>query len=151
MAGVCWAKGPDGRKRFALPQLGEHETSVWIDNYPQVCVSALAWLQTNLLAASNGDQDKDGLVGGRWLRWKGKRQAVPQGVVYRLLEYMWDRDSASYSQLEDASVFNSSVQPQTVRSYANKANNALPAGFPWRLSTDSMTRQLTKISVANAG
>ena len=90
----------------------------------------------------------DGLEGGRWLWWKNERHEVAKGAVYRLLEYMWDRDSASYDALEDARVFESAVAPQTVRSYANKAKNALPSGFPWQLSADSVARQLTKVPAA---
>jgi hypothetical protein len=41
----CWAKRSDGRKWPALSPLGDSEIAVWIDNYPQVCVSALAWLK----------------------------------------------------------------------------------------------------------
>jgi hypothetical protein len=90
----------------------------------------------------------DGPEGGRWVWWNNKRYDVPQGTVYRLLEHMWGRDSASYDSLEDAKVIESAVAPQTVRSYANKANNALPVGFPWRLATDSNARQLTKLPAA---
>ena len=87
----------------------------------------------------------DGPDGGRWFWWKNNRYDVPQGTVYRLLAHMWDRDSARYNGLEKANVFDSAVAPQTVRSYANKANNALPPGFPWRLSADSVSRQLSKV------
>lgn len=103
---------------------------------------------------ANGPENKknslhpDGMEGGRWLWWKNKRYDVSQGVVYRMLDYMWDWDSASYDDLEDAQVFDSAVAPQTVRSYTNKANNALPSGFPWRLSTNSVCRQLTKTFTA---
>ena len=90
----------------------------------------------------------DGPDGGRWLWWKNRRHDVPRGTVYRLLAYMWGRDSANYDDLFDAEVFDTVVQPQTVRSYANKANTALPTGFPWRLSADSETRQLTKVPTA---
>jgi hypothetical protein len=90
----------------------------------------------------------DGVEGGCWLWWKNKRHPVPRGVVYRLFDHMWDRDSASYEDLEDAGVFESAVAPQTVRSYANKAKNALPSRFPWRLKTDSTARQLTKFFTA---
>src|SRR5262249_42513346 len=90
----------------------------------------------------------DGLDGGRWLWWQNVKREVPKGTVYRLLAYMWDRESDSYDDLETDRVFESTVAPQTVRSYANKANNALPKGFPWRLSADSVNRQLTKISSA---
>ena len=98
-----------------------------------------------LAAAPAPVQPPDGPDNGRWLWWNGKRTAVPKGTVYRLLAFMWDRDSASYDSLETAKVFDSAVAPQTVRSYANKANNALPPGFPWRLSADSVSRQLTKV------
>jgi hypothetical protein len=61
---------------------------------------------------------------------------------------MWNRDSATYSDLDAAEVFETSVAPQTVRSYANKANNALPRGIPWRLSADSVSRQLSKVTTS---
>jgi hypothetical protein len=61
---------------------------------------------------------------------------------------MWDRDFASYDDLIDDKVLESHVQPQTIRSIANKAKNALPSGFPWCLSTDSVNRQLTKVPAA---
>jgi hypothetical protein len=47
----CCVRGPDGRKCPAFSQLGEGEVPVLIDNYPQVCVSALAQLKANALAA----------------------------------------------------------------------------------------------------
>jgi hypothetical protein len=88
----------------------------------------------------------DGPEGGRWLWWKGKRYDIPTGNVYRLLEFMWNRDSASYDALSGP-VFDSPVEPGTIRSYANKAHNALKAaGVPWRLKTDSVNRYLTKIT-----
>jgi hypothetical protein len=87
----------------------------------------------------------DGPDGGRWVWWGNKRYDVPQGVVYRMIEFMWTRDRASYDLLEDEEVFESTVAPQTVRSSVNKVNNALPSGFPWRLSADSVSRRLTKI------
>jgi hypothetical protein len=87
----------------------------------------------------------DGPEGGRWLWWQGERSDIPKGVVYRLLAFMWERASASYDALEEAGVFESAVAPQTVRSYANKANNALPHGCLWRLSADAINRQLTKV------
>jgi hypothetical protein len=95
-----------------------------------------------------GDQQEkqhaDGLVGGRWLWWKNVRYTVPKGTVYRLLAYMWGREFASYDALEKDEVLESSVLPRTICSYANKANNALPSGVPWRLSADGINRQLTK-------
>jgi hypothetical protein len=90
----------------------------------------------------------DGLEGGRWLWWENVRHDVPKGTVYRLLEFMWNRDSARYGALNAARVFDSEPSPQTIRSYTNKANNALPPGFPWKLSTDATNRQMTKVTAA---
>jgi hypothetical protein len=103
-------------------------------------------------SAVNG-RHPDGLEGGRWLRWKGKRYNVPTGVIYRLIQYMWDRDHASYDDLmpdslKPDSVFDTPVIPQTVRSYVNKANNALPPGFPWKLSANATSRHVTKVPKA---
>jgi hypothetical protein len=87
---------------------------------------------------------QDGVEGGCWLRWQGIRHDIAKGNVYKLVAFMWDRESASYDALVGP-VFESAVQPQTVRSYTNKANNDLDRiGVPWRLSTDSVTRQVTK-------
>jgi hypothetical protein len=46
----CQVKAPDGDGRIAFPHLGKDksEQELWIDNYPQVCVSALTWLKTSL-------------------------------------------------------------------------------------------------------
>jgi hypothetical protein len=86
----------------------------------------------------------DGPEGGRWVWWKNKRYDVPKGTVYRMIEYMWNRDSADYNDLIGP-VFDDSVEPQTIRSCANKVKKALlRAGVPWRLKTDSVTRFITK-------
>jgi hypothetical protein len=87
---------------------------------------------------------KEGPEGGRWLWWRGRRYDIPAGNVYRLLEYMWGRDSARYDGLVGP-VFDSDAEPQTVRSLASKANKVLgKVGVPWRFTTDSVTRHLTK-------
>jgi hypothetical protein len=97
-----------------------------------------------LTGQTTNEPHVNGLEGGRWLWWENAKHDIPRGTIYRLLDFMWGRTSASYAALEEA-VFESSVEPQTVRSYANKANNALPSGFPWRLSVDSTSRQISKI------
>ena len=58
----CFAKRSDGGKRPALTQIGESEIAVWIDNYSQVCVSALACLKAGSLAVPtvNRDQGRTG-------------------------------------------------------------------------------------------
>src|SRR6266542_4347795 len=53
----CWTKGLDGNEFFAFSQPSGNDVAVWIDNYPQVCVSALGWLKSKSapgLAAKTG-------------------------------------------------------------------------------------------------
>jgi hypothetical protein len=86
----------------------------------------------------------DGPEGGCWIWWQNKRHDVPKGNVYKLLAFMWDRDSASYEALIGP-VFDDDVVPQTTRSLANKAGKALKRiGVPWRFSTDSTTRYISR-------
>jgi hypothetical protein len=95
-------------------------------------------------ADQGSGQKPDGPEGGCWLWWRGKRHDVPKGVVYLLLAYMWDRDSASYDALVGP-VFELDVAPATVRARATDVNKELKRnGIPWRLKTDSVSRQLTK-------
>jgi len=89
-------------------------------------------------------QHPDGPEGGRWVWWKDKRHDVPEGNVYRMIEFMWDRDFASYDVLIGP-VFENPIEPQTIRSCANRVKVALlPTGVPWCLKTDSMNRFITK-------
>jgi hypothetical protein len=93
----------------------------------------------------------DGVEGGCWLWWQGSRHNIPKGNVYKLVAFMWEQDSASYDAL-GGPVFEDPVQPQTIRSLANKVNVALKkVGVPWRLSTDSTLRQLTKHRTKETG
>jgi hypothetical protein len=86
----------------------------------------------------------DGPEAGCWLWWKNKRHDIPKGVVYRLVEYMWGRESASYDDL-DGPVFEQSFQPGTLRGRCCEANKVLKkVGVPWRLCPDSEARQVTK-------
>lgn len=86
----------------------------------------------------------DGTEGGCWLWWKGKRHDVPKGVVFLLLAYMWDKDSASYDALVGP-VFEVDVAPGTIRGRKTELNKVLrKIGIPWQLRTDSKSRQLTK-------
>jgi hypothetical protein len=86
----------------------------------------------------------DGPEGGRWVWWNNKRHDVPEGNVYRMIAYMWGRDSATFDDLVGP-VFDDPVEPQTIRSCANKVKNALLlTGVPWRLKTDAVNRFITK-------
>lgn len=48
----CWERERDGNSFIAVPQLGEDEIAVWIDNYAQTCVAALAHLKSESNAGS---------------------------------------------------------------------------------------------------
>jgi hypothetical protein len=51
----------------------------------------------NLESDAREDSHQDGLEGGRWLWWRNVRYKIPKGTVYRFLQFMWDKDCASYS------------------------------------------------------
>jgi hypothetical protein len=86
----------------------------------------------------------DGVEGGCWVHWAGKRHDVPKGVVYRLIEFMWGRDSAHYDDL-DGPVFEDAIQPDSLRARVSETNKILAKiGLPWRLKTDANSRFLTK-------
>lgn len=86
----------------------------------------------------------DGPESGCWLWWRGKRFDIPKGTIWRLLDYMWTRESASYSDLEGP-VFDTLVDPGTIRARASELSRLLrKIGVPWRLKPDAVSRYLTK-------
>ena len=90
----------------------------------------------------------DGLEAGCWLWWKDERHDIPKGVVYRLLDYTWGRESVLYDNLE-GSVFEDAIQPGTMRGRISEANKVLrKIGIPWKLTADSVNRVLRKILTA---
>jgi hypothetical protein len=79
----------------------------------------------------------DGLHLGRYLAWQGQQYDIPQGVIYRLLEHMWDRESATYDELFQG-IFDAAMDPKSVRSRVHDANRRLArAGVPWSLHTET--------------
>jgi hypothetical protein len=91
------------------------------------------------------NENADGPEAGCWLRWKNQRHDVPKGVVYRLIEYMWKRDSASYDELDGPVFEGGDVLPSTVRGRVSDVNKVLKKiGIPWKLKTDATSRHLTK-------
>jgi hypothetical protein len=104
----------------------------------------------DLPPSARGSQDEqqqprpNGVEGGCWLWWEGKRHDIPMGVVYRLIAFMWGRDSAPYGDL-DGDVFEGAVLPATVRARTSEVNRVLKKiGVPWRLQADATSRILTK-------
>jgi hypothetical protein len=85
------------------------------------------------------------LADGRYLWWQGERHDCPTGVVYRLIDFMWPREAASYGSLTSGVVWDTEVLTATITSAAHKANLALASlDVPWRLSANSRGRMLTK-------
>jgi hypothetical protein len=114
------------------------------------CLAELRDVLDFLRRALQGRQEPpvqpDGLEGGCWLWWQGKRYDVAKGVVYRLLAFMWDKDAASYDELVGP-VFDADVTHGTIRARASDVSLDLSRiGVPWRLSADSVSRYLTKQS-----
>lgn len=91
------------------------------------------------------DRKPDGPEGGCWLWWKGTRHDVPKGVLYRLLDFMWMKDSAKYDDLKKPVFDDTSVTPGTIRGRVSEVNKVLEkSGVPWHLKTDATARCLTK-------
>jgi hypothetical protein len=89
----------------------------------------------------------DGPHGGRWVRWKGQNHDVPQGVIYRLIAHMWDKESDTYEELMGVDKpFPSDISPHSIRGRASEAGLWLDKiGIPWQLSTNQKDRLLTKV------
>jgi hypothetical protein len=82
--------------------------------------------------ADGPDPKVDGVL---W--WRGNRRNVPGGRVFKLIAHMWGRQSAPYEDLMDGTVWDDTVEPQTVRARASAASKALRlVGVPWRLAAD---------------
>jgi hypothetical protein len=96
-------------------------------------------------AVTTASAHPDGPEGGCWLWWGGKRYNVPKGIVYQLLAHMWTRDSESYDAI-DGPVYDGVPAPGTIRGNVSRLNNMVlrKAGVPWRLTTDSTSRIITK-------
>jgi hypothetical protein len=94
--------------------------------------------------------ERSGPVAGRWLWWRGKRYDIPGGVFYCLLRFMWNRDSAEFTALEDRDeeldgrVFEGTPAPGTIRARASEVSCWLVKHhIPWRLQVNSRNRFLT--------
>jgi hypothetical protein len=77
-----------------------------------------------------------------WLRWKGKRIKIGDGRSarsWRLLNYFWNHESATYEDLCEGAdpdkPWDRPVHDGTIASAVNRMNQTLPADFPWSLST----------------
>jgi hypothetical protein len=91
----------------------------------------------------------DGPEGGCWVWWEGVRHDVPKGVIYRIIDFMWNRSSAHYDDVmgQGTPIWDDPVMPSTVRSKLCEANAVLrDIGIPWRLKANATSRHITKHS-----
>jgi hypothetical protein len=96
----------------------------------------------------SGSVHKDGPEGGRWVWWQGKQHNVPTGTAYRLIAHMWTRDFAKYDDLFNGTVYEDTVQPDSIRGDVSKLNKRLKRiGITWCLCCDSRGRTVTKRTI----
>jgi hypothetical protein len=88
----------------------------------------------------------DGPEDGRWLWWDGEHYPIPEGQAYRIVDFMWHRETASFYHLI-RKTFKSSGSNEAVSTAVNRVNNALRGipGFPWKLTTSGVNRMIKKI------
>jgi hypothetical protein len=94
--------------------------------------------RAKLRQAGRPTLQEDGPAGDRYLRYQGREFDIPQGVIYRLIKYMWppSRERATQQELVHAEVLEAVLPPKSIRARASEAGKALGmAGVPWRLST----------------
>jgi hypothetical protein len=91
---------------------------------------------------------RDGPEREGWLWWQDRRRKVPGGVIYRLIEYMWDRDEADYADLfiPRGSVFEADMDPDSISRRTNDANKELEKiGVPWWLKAEPGNGRVIKV------
>jgi len=81
----------------------------------------------------------DGPFGGSRFRWQGNECDIAKGNVYRILAFMWGRESATYQAIEAA--LDTIVSGATMVTYFGRVNRTLAKiGVPARLKGDAKTR-----------
>ena len=85
----------------------------------------------------------DGPEPPHFLWWDNNRYQIGDNnavVAWRLLDFMWNRESASFSALKGVnSVWEDEVADSTIRNTVNRLKNSLPPGFPKKLATKNFT------------
>jgi len=115
----CCTKGPEGINQLPFTQLGENEIAVWIDSYPQVCVSALACLKANTIVTSHADRQQAPAAGSLApaanpyieLRSQFQEAYAIHGRDYLWLAAVTPEEHRSYPFLQEAYVGVVSLPP----------------------------------------
>ena len=106
--------------------------------------TASASLAPHSAGGGGGERDRhpDGPEAGVRV-WYGGEPVQVTGRIYAVIDYMWERESASFDDLADA--VNQAVQDGTVHIWVNRANNVLrPLPLLWELEADGVNRFVRK-------
>lgn len=85
--------------------------------------------------------------------YEGSEHSLPSGQVFRLIRFMWGRETATYDSLHDRNakpcqVFDDPQNDSTIKSRVGDANKAMEElrelGLKWRLSVNKTKRKLNK-------
>jgi hypothetical protein len=91
----------------------------------------------------DGPDRPDGPEPPHWLWFKGKRHRIGRRrsrLSWLLLDYFWRRDSESFGNLQGPGLpWPDPVNDSAIATAVNRFNNALPAGFAWKLATKNRT------------
>ena len=89
------------------------------------------------------DKTKDGPEAGCRV-WFGGKHIVIRGVVYKFIEFIWNREWASYQTIKQA--VKPEVKDSSVGNWVHRAKGALdPLKLPWTLEDDSVNRQVRRV------
>ena len=81
----------------------------------------------------------DGPEPPHWLWWNGTRYRIGKTrsqLSWRLLQYFWDRESATYEDLQEPGrPWPDPVSDSAVATAVNRFKTDIPSGFPWKLVT----------------
>jgi hypothetical protein len=131
-------------RHLGLPD-GPREPRTAIDRAG--CVAELRDVKEFLRRAMAGDEAPDGLVREGLLRWQGRSYDIPRGAISRLIGYLWDRESATFDELNQH-VFESPQGNPSLSSRTREASGILRAhGIPWRLSVRTADRLVKRCSL----
>ena len=85
----------------------------------------------------------DGPEAPHWVWLGGKQHRIGEGrakLSWELLNYFWDRNSATYEELQGPGMpWQNDVEDPTIPTAVNRFNNEVPPALPWRLGTKGRT------------
>jgi hypothetical protein len=84
----------------------------------------------------------DGPEAPHWMWLTGIRHRIESPQAWKLLNFFWNRDAATFDELsgpEPGKIWPDPVQDSALTSAANRFQNAMPSGFPFKLRVKNRT------------